>query len=496
MTGTGVMPDTPHGLKLSLYPSVIIDDKWKHAIDLLRGLQKAGLTCTPLLYDSLEGLLNAECHDFSGVRFVFLDLNLSPGSGVGRGASSMANHITKALTELKLEAPYLLFVWSDLKVHPEDLLPMAIERGNGKIPQPVGVAVLDKNQFMSPEETDAAPDTEAIAKKVNDTLRKYPQLTAMMSWEARVHAASGRVTSRLFGLAETPDLVKFKKVITAAVQEAKQKQDGDVAHGNEELGGILSALGKGAYGEHLWTDRAGGVEAALLPLLDDQLTSCLPVGENYNKLWEAALPRGTDDRCKLGEEQAGDLNKALLIDTSSHRGTERGIWFDLPAWQEANKRLGFGIELQEEAKQIFVKNEGEIGKTLQGKFRETIGNSSLGVLCCSAPCDHAWNKIGTRLGFLGILIDGKAIDSKSKKKSFLRPTDSLYISSVFSIDGSQKALVVSFSHVSGICTASCNEMLDDGSFKFRVRDQLLDEIIARYAAHISRPGAISVLAKK
>lgn len=211
-TEASTRPDAGKGFDLSGIPCVVVDDVKEDALAILWGLQGAGLQCTPLIYESMSGLLNARMHHLETARIVFLDLNLaanSPGS-----ESTLASHVEQALKELRLAGPYLLVVWSNFNADLFEVLSKVFQRTRD-IPYPLAIERMDKELFRVSQDDNW--DSSKISARIVEMLERHPQVEALMAWEGRVHAAAGKTTEVLFQIAEKPDEACFLSALGSVV---------------------------------------------------------------------------------------------------------------------------------------------------------------------------------------------------------------------------------------------------------------------------------------
>ena len=469
-------------MPFSLFPGVIIDDNKNHAVELQWALQAAGIVCTPLHYDTFDGLKNASFFERAGLRFVFLDINLAPGIPAQKPDAEHATHITKALSALNLRSPYVLVIWSDVQADPEKILPLAYSRAEPPITKPVGIEMLNKHDFMvDVDDGQKECKVDVIVERIQLILNKYPQLTALMHWEARTHHAAGRVTGHFFGI--LPDTTD--EALEIAVKGAGDPDQSPLYDG-ERLAAMLNSVAVGAFGKQVPGKEASGAEAGLLPLLEDQLHSSIMADASYNSAWKQGLQLA--DTIDLSSEEKSKLNASLLLDFSQDNCIERGVWYDLSGWGNAPGFVTsfFGVKLADAAKNVFIApKDGEfVSDDMKEVIDEAIKSSKIGLLSYSAPCDYAQGKDKLRKIFLCAIVP-------EDFSCCLRDNKSLYATPVLFFD-QPSILLISFRYASGLPVKQKNNLVKGGTPYFRVRDQLLAEVSARYSAYLSRPGLISV----
>lgn len=479
---------------LSLFSAVIIDDNKSDATNLLWGLQQVGVVCTPLIYDGVLGLQGANVVSKSEIRFVFLDLNLTPGVGGQRGSSDLAIHITEALKSLCLSGPYVLFVWSDIKVlNPVEVIGLAISRGAGYIPLPVGVELLDKDHYIKRDEQGGIVEfaNADVANKMQEVLCRYPQLLAMMSWESRVHNSAGRVTNKIFSITGSKshdDLLKELSLVVGEGQTSEEdNKERERLYEDVRLAALLVNVAKGALGQQVPGKEASSAEAGLYPLLEDQLCFELAADADYCKIWQRAL--NPNKISVLSDDDKSLLNTALLIDSTNSSNIERGVLYDITEFEGVDElilRPIFNISLENIAKDIFIqdKDSGGLKKDVKDAIDEAVKKCRVGLLTYSASCDYAQSNDVIKKVFLCATI-------KETYVKRIRKDGSLKKSPVIKMD-SPSRLLISFRYVSGIHAGHVALLTDANVPSVRIRDQLLAEIANEYAAFLSRPGLISL----
>lgn len=484
-----------HFKELNLFKtlSIVVDDKEEDLYAILWGLQSAGLACVPLKYDALTGLQNSTIAELSEARIVFLDLNLERAPN--RGSSDQATHISTVLKALKLKGPYILIVWSDFKANLDDVLKTAFER-TPQIVFPVGIAVLHKEKFLSGD-VEGEYDFQAIGDHISKIVTQYPQVFAMMAWENRAATAASTVSQNLFKLKDDINKDAVANLLTGLRQSIEaMPADSDLPvisspiYTKDRISKIFHSIGTAACGKHIDEEPSAAIEAGLLPLLEDKFLS-IPTEAACLQTWKAVFDERGDG--KLEAAVVCKLNSYLLIDKLEGAFSHRGLFLELNN-SPANSFLSTYLGTERETLQRHFFDKGKIKKLEENgqpsRANEIISTCRIGLLECSAACDHAQNNIGSRLGLLAALIPEGSKNQITSSESFYHEGEGLKVH----FENNNYFFIVSYKYPVGL-PQHLIENRECFTPLFRAREQLLNSIAARYAAYASRPGIISVFEK-
>ncbi|MEG6503343.1 MULTISPECIES: hypothetical protein [unclassified Desulfovibrio] len=481
------------GLDLFKTLSIVVDDKEEDLYAILWGLQSAGLACVPLRYDALTGLQNSTINELPTARLVFLDLNLERAPT--RGSSDQATHISTVLRELRLRGPYILIVWSDFKANLDNVLKTAFER-TPEVVLPVGIAVLHKEKFLVGG-VEGEYDFQALGEHISQIVAQYPQVFAMMAWESRTATAASTVTQNLFELKEPVDsstvsslLAKLQKEVEAMPPDASAPVISKPLYPKDRISKIFHSIGTAACGKHTDEDPSAAIDAGLLPLLEDKFLS-IPTDSACCQTWQSVFnEKGAG---KLEAPVVCKLNSYLLIDKLEGTFSHRGLFLELNDTPE-NTFLSSYLGENREALQRHFFDKGKIKNlTANGqaaRANEIISTCKIGMLECSAACDHAQNNIGVRLGLLAALVPEGSANQITSAESFYHEGEGLKIH----FGDKNYILIVSYKYPVGLP----QHLIENRTYfspLFRAREQLLNSISVRFSAYASRPGVISVFEK-
>ena len=421
-----------------------IDDDQNHLEGLARALNQYGVACLQFHFTGDTTDIKPCPH----VRVIFVDLHLGKGpvSDHSRDFGIIGGFIEETV---RPSGPYFIVLWTMYPEEAEKLKGNLEARLHG-VAKPFAVLPLDKAKFL-----DAAGNVKSTGKLV-DTIaaiaKKQSQIVALLNWENRVLGAAADTVSSILSLASS---------------------GGGAVNQPEEVGRLLARLAVEAVGrEHVEQDRFRAVNEALLPILADRI-SALRSADDANEAWEEAFSEADVRTRSLSPDEAAKLNRSFHIETSvqANTGSERGSVIPLPGNLSGEQFEGmFGLKQEIVAKKQFgCKNF----LTANERFRWVLVQSQ-------AACDYAQRQPGSIPFFLGLQIDA----SNVKKDT---PPAALWASPPFEIDDRIQVLRVSarFQVSLPVHLAETNSPL------YRLRDQLLTDLIHHVHTYGARPGMIS-----
>ena len=424
-------------------PRVIaIDDEAQHLEGLTQGLNRYGAACLPVHFTGEAAI--APC---SHVRVIFADLHVSSGPP-GDHAQDFA--VIGGLIEDTIQpaGPYFIVLWTmypDKASALHDFLEGRLEN----VAKPFTVQALNKNDHLDPQGNVKNP--EALVEAIGQTIAEQAQIGALLNWEERVLDAAARTV--------------------ASVTEMAQSAAEDAGPG-QEVGRLLANLAVGTVGdEHVEDDRFRAVNDALLPILADRIAS-MRSREADNGLWQAALD-GAEAGRGLTLDEAARLNRLLHIAPSNpdDNGGERGAVFALP-----KEFLGdgfvetFDLSPEEAAtRQFRCRQPGNDNEPFSWVLTQT-----------QAACDYAQSQSGPLPFHLGLCLPA----SRALKGS---APAALWRSPCFELDREVRVLHVNARFQVSLPRAKAEQAAP----LFRLREQLLNDLIYQLHGYGARPGIIS-----
>lgn len=425
---------------------IAIDDEQDDLNALTDALNSYGAACLPIHFSGDD----AAVPPCPAVRVIFFDLNLLPGH---TDDPTQQFSLIASLIEEKIQpsGPYLVILWTRYQDEALACRRFLQERLEG-VSKPFAVKSLDKSDHLrdKSDHSDVGQPNPVkdLPDAIEDVVSGLPQVAALLNWEERVLDASAVTVGSIQSLA-----------VTSAGAGSPDK----------ELGSLLGSLATAAVGKHAEADPFQAVNGALLPILADRLAA---IPSNDDALWREAL-EGCGTQQKLDLPTVARLNRLLHFDMlrETIRGDERGAVIVLPeqyrgdAFEEA-----FGLS-----------DTGELAK--QFAFRKLEGEANLGtwvLVQCQAACDYAQKQPGPIPYQLGLLVSSERIKTGSVPMAVWR-------SPCFEIEGEACYLHVNarFSLSLPRAHAEAEKPL------FRLRDQLLNQLIYELHGYGARPGIVS-----
>ena len=426
-------------MKLPSPQVIAIDDEIIHLNGLVSGLNRCGTACLPIHFSGDADDIPPYPH----ARVIFADLHLSGGTPRDHAQDfAMIGGLIE--DTIQPNGPYLIVLWTKYPEQAARLKEFLASRLNN-VAKPFTVQALDKNNHLdsSGELKDPGPLVLAIEMAIS----KQPEVGALLNWEERVLDSTSETVSSIMDLAES--------------SAGSRRVD-------REVGKLLSVLAIEAVGEaHVQEDRFRAVNEALLPILADRISS-LRSRDTDDELWQAALGRIAGGHM-LSKEKVAKLNR-LLHFAHSISWKERGAVIPLPNRASGDKfKRCFGLEQDEAAKKSFGCKD----------FAEQDTRFRWVLIQTQAACDYAQTRPGPLPFHLGLCMPESSIDKRSLPGA-------LWVSPCFEFEGQMLLNVNVGFQISVPRTA----LRIDAPY-FRLREQLLNDLIHRLHAHGSRPGMIA-----
>ncbi|MEQ1932765.1 MAG: hypothetical protein ABL962_02635 [Fimbriimonadaceae bacterium] len=435
---------------------VAIDDKTAHLSAIQKTLETLGSPCLPILYDAAKAF---DAAHFRGVRALFIDLHLLEGVAASddkRHFAQMASILEDNISEHG--GPFVLIVWTEHPQHQKDLVQYLENNLDPAKPyvRPLQVLCLAKQEFLDLA-SGAIKRPAALRTEVEETIKKIPQLAALLSWESDVLTAAGSTMGALLSL-----IPRAKK--TSALFPA-------------ELDRILSLLAREAVGsDHVAQDPRAAIYAALAPLHADRVIN-QTVSADSAAAWKQAVTLAKDLQVKIRDAaEAGLLNRMLHVASTQAEeilATSWGAVVDFPreAWNDGCLRENFEFSIKELV-------EGEL------KIKPEKAASCVPCLIrIGAVCDHAQGKKGTIPYVFGMEIP---LDARSNS---FKATGAEWSSPVLTrSDGSTYLLIANARLVASMTSDGCI----DFKVRYRLREQLLMQLITHASEYAARPGILKM----
>lgn len=435
---------------------VAIDDKTAHLSAIQKTVETLGSTCLPLLYSAETAFDPA---DFRGVRVLFVDLHLLEGikaSNDRRHFAQMASILEDNISEHG--GPFVLIIWTEHPQHQNDLVEYLENNLDPEKPyvRPLQVLCLAKQTFLDLA-TGAVKNPEALRAEVEKTIKKNPQLAALLNWEADVLTAAGSTMAALL-------------LLIPLAQRTS-------AHFPAELDRILSLLAREAVGpDHVAEDPRAAIYAALAPLHADRVINQTVLADSA-ATWKQAVTLAKNQQVKIRDAtEAGLLNRMLHIASTQAEEILATSWgavveFPKEAWRDGALKENFEFSVKE---------------LVEGELRIKPDKVAACVPCLiriGAVCDHAQGKKGTIPYIFGMEIP---LDARSNS---FKVTGAEWSSPALTrSDGSTYRLIANARLMASMTTDGCA----DFKVRYRLREQLLMQLITHAAEYSARPGILQM----
>lgn len=423
---------------------VAVDDELWHLDSLIKGLSQCGIGCLPIHYKSEMENVVACPH----ARVIFADLNLIPGTP--RDHKIDFSVIGGLLTQkIRPTGPYMLILWTQYPEKAGELEEFLRERPfPSGVLKPFAINALDKAAYIDVPGDSSAIDADGLGKLVQDVesmVREESQIAALLTWEEHILYAAARTVNSVFELTESDDRPKgLSRLLTHMA---------------------IAGVGK----ERISDGEFQAVNEALFPILADRISFLRLEDSDYGDLWRHMLDL-SDAVGQLCPETRAKLNRLVHI-AAGGQGSERGAVNNWPS--EQNLEESVGLQEAEAAKQFGY--EGQEGVYSAAKAHWVLVQTQ-------AICDYAQARKGALPFHLGLLMP--QMDARKPEKC----QNALWISPDFVVDGSGSIYRL---HVSARYQfLLTRESAENTQVRFRLREQIVNEMIYRLHSYCARPGIL------
>ncbi|MEN3950287.1 hypothetical protein [Iodidimonas sp. SYSU 1G8] len=359
---------------------IAVDDNIEH----LRALEQA--------FDGLGGL--CECIEFerannrtvpfaTGVRILFMDINLLPGAAANLGPRTFSPIVTIVRKLISPNnGPYALVTWT-ANGAAHEALTNYLEEHLAEDLRPCATYCLSKDGHLD--------DPPRLMEKLRDLHGDIPGLAMLLDWERAVTNAADRSVLQIAKLSG-----RYGRQRGDAVAQAVQAISRASAGAAEADRNPFRAFTRG-----------------MSAVLTDQMDSSAPV-PNTETAWKAALqaspPPAPDD------QQRAALNTFFHIENSpDNAGSALGAIFDAP-FALVKNYLGPAMKTKQAA--LLSK---EFVPLKQNRLETNQAKQAFSKACkfrfiqLGAPCDHSNGKLRVLDGLLAVAISESAFDDTDLK---------------------------------------------------------------------------------
>jgi hypothetical protein len=434
---------------------VVLDDKENHLTAITKAFQQLGTPCMGIHYDPTEELKREY---FRGVRCLFVDLHLIDGQA---GTDQKRHYaVISSILEENINpdgGPYILVLWTEHSHYCSELKEYL--HGIPTQSQPLAVLSLSKEQFINTGDG-SVKNSDGLLIAVRKSVLSNPQLAALLKWESSVFSAAGET------LASILNLVSDKQRIDSSFSEV--------------LDTLLSRLSQEAVGRpNVSTDPRAAINNALAPILIDRIMNQSDA-TTTSELWEKAITQYKHGN--LGNatpEEASRINRMLHIANSGSemiRAIDWGAVINCPFGDsDDSMKEETGLTIKDMLCQEF-------------KLRSSaISECKISLVRIGAACDYAQNKKGPIPFLLAVEIPEK-VERQMNGDKPVKLSDAIWQSPVFVLpnDSDPVRLYVHFRFP----FSKTEKYFKDIEARYRLREQLLMNLIAAASNYTSRPSVI------
>lgn len=324
-----------------------------------------------------------------------------------------------------------------------------LENNLNDVAKPFNVAALEKALYI--DEDGNVIDLEGLVTAIENVAASVPALEALCDWEGQIQRATAGT------------LTEVSMLGIPSKSGTKQQQD---------LPRLLATLARNSVGmKQVESHPFRAVTEALIPILMDRI-SCLSHEDASQEAWRSAISYDGKHNVEAGE--AALLNKVFHFteDIGLNQGAERGAVIPLPErLSGANFEDTFGMPELEASRKLF-------------RCKDFLANKdkNMWVLVqAQAACDYAQKSPGPLPFYLAMDIEEHAINSGDK------PPQSLWMSPKFHLSDSIRQLQVNTRIQAPLVEAEARLQTP----LYRIREQLLAQLLHHAQGNSARPGIIS-----
>lgn len=441
---------------LSMTRMVVVDNDEKDLNTLVVGLNQAGYSCRGIQYlaGPTENTLNLPC---PYARVIFMDIDLAGTSltddPTDAELSQPFGNITALLERIAPDGPYILVLWT---IHEQlaNRLEAYLQERLSKAPEPFDTVTLPKTDFTDPTQN---VRMEELIKSINELFARYPVLNALSDWEEKTLASASRT-------------------ITAITMI--QRENRTSSRQREQIPLLLTRIAQDAAGgPHLRDNPFHAINEALVPVLSDQVTN-EAADQGINDLWNTVFD-SVDQNPIITPEQAARLNRAMHIDMA-HQSSAAEPGSVIAADSSPLARVIGQLKTSltsETAHRHFWCNTAAA----------EAGNYRWMLIQTQALCDYAQSRPDSPAFipfYLGIEYDVENARPDTRPQA-------LWVSPPFVQDERPVCLAVNAKFPVSLSLETVLTLKP----LYRIRTQLLMELLHRVHTHGSRPGIISITGK-
>ncbi len=430
---------------------VVVDNREEHLKAILEVFQRLETPCLGIRYDPADGIGERKLRN---VRVLFLDLHLIDASAT----TDERQHYTAIAGILRDNVspdggPFVLVVWTEYEDKAEGLGNYLNEDADLGFGVPLEIIILPKSEFIDTNSGEPLPGN-TLRERVQDAISKNPRLNALLSWEADVQAAAGETLAELMKL--VPD---------------DKRNAGQYDAGLDE---VLSGLASAAVGrDHVDDDPRGAISSVLAPILADRILN----QENKSlELWNEAITQHRNGEIPSTPQNSGRVNRLLHVAVTSSEKIAPSDWgavVELPS--ELRDDDGFQDRFS-------VDRDGLLDKEFKLKNEGDYARCRWRLVRIGAACDYAQNRSGPIPYLLGIEIPHDVRRDQ--------PSAAEWKSPVLLSDSNDEPFNLAVNARYSLSVAPTD--IGEWNSVYRLREQLLMQLISHVSGYLSRPGIIAL----
>jgi len=448
---------------------LIVDDDQKDGQKIADALWKSG---SPVLFvHYTEAALRDKTYGVhSGVRVIFLDINLT-GDGIVGGGSHLYSPAEQALRSLLDDnnGPFALISWSSHDDEAVGLYDHLRERlPEGK--RPVSLDRMDKDKLLQGDNHE-----EIIKSTVLNNLSKHDSLRCLTVWEGHVQNSSAALVKSLAIIADNSKNADFNKNLECLLMQLAGAEAGKWLDKTDDIASPLYSLMSTLLG-----DRLSYIKPDTYSIADDP---CKNLDESDIVKWKC------------------EINTFLHFDSSKSSESVPGSLFVYPL---DNSDVSLPVINSKEAMNACIRGKFlDMSKGVEGYENRKIISEKCELLLMDVtpPCDHSNKKVQWRrfivvckvpvelLHYLWQINRGKKERIEGKLKG-----DHLRLSPQLSLGGNGFVLVFN-ANLQGAIPEPANSSDWEtilGERKGRIREQLLSDLMGWLGSHITRGGYVEL----
>jgi hypothetical protein len=438
----------------------VIDDNNIHITAITDTIKACGSYCIGFHFNPEERDFGIDKNLLREVRCLFVDMHLMAGTTLPSSGDNSAYALISNILQQNIDrdgGPYVLVLWTEYPQMAAELRqyidsPDAFP-DDMYYAKPVDILALSKSDYIDTI-SGSMRNPDNLKEAITNELSSLSSFSAVLAWEN--------------------DVLNAAKYTINSLVDLIPKTDKTQKYFSEQLGLLLTRLASAAVGaSNVSNDPRAAMYKALSPLLYDRIaTKRTPL--QFQKFWSDVFALASSKLPRLDEKSAGQINGMLHLATPAHETIKPSDWGAVCNWP-------FPLT-------------GRMLKTRTGLSRTEMFCSEFGIkepdisrctpilVRVGAACDFAQNKPGGNTFLFGTAVPA---DIKKTKKL----SDAIWESPLF-IDAGKAAFRL-YIHMRYPMTLSLKQQ-NKLQANFRLREQLLMELITKASHHAARPGIMQL----